>query len=114
MGADAIDAMDQFFELKVHAGSEPDHINMTASEVQRARTTPGFFLAVVSGVEGADARPNVRIIVDPLDQLKPAETGSITLTGVRNSESLVYTFAPEDDVAEADKSGETSETAEEQ
>ena len=114
VGADAIDAMDRFFELKVHAGSEPDHINMTASEVQRARTTPGFFLAVVSGVEGADARPNVRIIVDPLDQLKPTETGSITLAGVRNSESLVYTFAPADDVAEADKSGETSETAEEQ
>ena len=112
VGADAIDKNDRFFELKVHAGSEPDHITMTASEVQRAKSTPKFFLAVVSGVEGVDAHPRIRIIVDPLTQLQPTETGAITLSGVRNSESLVYSFAPEGDAPETDELGEPDKTTE--
>ena len=65
VGADAVDSMDNFFELKVHLGDEPDVIRLEESEIRRALSTPNFFLVVVSNVEGADARPKVRIIVDP-------------------------------------------------
>ena len=94
VGADAIDSLKHFYELKVSAGPEPDYITMTAAEVKRARTIPDFFLVVISGVEGVDARPKVRIIADPLSQLQPMESGSITLSGVRSARSLAYDFAP--------------------
>ena len=59
VGADAVDKLKHFYELKVSAGAEPDYVTMTAAEVKRARTTPGFFLVVISGIEGVDARPRV-------------------------------------------------------
>ena len=96
VGADAIDSMDRFFELKVIAGAEPDRITLTNSEVQRAMSDDQFFLIVVSGIEGIDARPKIRIFVDPLHQLRQTYNGSITLSGVRNTESLVYEFAPDE------------------
>ena len=65
VGADAVDKLKHFYELKVSAGAEPDHVTMTAAEVKRARTTPGFFLVVISDIEGVDAQPRVRVIVDP-------------------------------------------------
>ncbi len=93
VGADAVDRRGHFYELKVHAGGEPDSVTMTAAEVKRARTTDGFFLVVISGVEGVDAQPRVRIIVDPLSELQPTASGSISLSGVRNATSLTYDFA---------------------
>ena len=98
VGADALDELDQFYELKVCAGPEPDRITLTDSEVQRALTEPGFFLVVVSEVEGNRACPKVRIIADPLKQLHPADTGSVTLTGVRDARSLVFEFEQQDEV----------------
>ena len=92
VGADAVDELKHFYELKVSAGAEPDYITMTAAEVKRARTTPDFFLVIISDIEGIDAEPRVRIIVDPLGQLQPTVTGSITLSGVRNATSLTYDF----------------------
>ena len=99
VGADAIDSMKAFYELKVSAGTEPDHVTLTSAEVQRAMNTPNYFLIVVSGVEGVDARPKLRVFVDPLKQLKQTYTGPLTLSGVRTAESLVYDFAPMDDAA---------------
>ena len=96
VGADAIDNLKQFYELKVIAGAEPDRVTLTNSEVQRAMGDDKFFLIVVSGVEGIDARPKVRVFVDPLNQLQQTYSGTITLSGVRSSESLVYEFAPVD------------------
>lgn len=96
VGADAVDELNHFYELKVSAGAEPDYVTMTAAEVKRARTTPGFFLVVISGIEGVAAQPMARVIVDPLSQLQPAEGGSITLSGVRHSTSLTYDFANRD------------------
>ena len=93
VGADAIDQLGQFYELKVSAGAEPDQVSLTAAEVKRARTTPGFFLVVVSGIEGVDARPTVRVIVDPLGQLRPTDDRGMTLSGVRQAKSRVYRFA---------------------
>ena len=74
--------------------------------MKRALTTNDFFLVVVSGIEGADANPKVRIIVDPLRHLQPAESGAITLTGIHGATSLIYDFTqvdvstPEDAIVE--------------
>ena len=112
VGADAVDEMQRFYELKVSAGAEPDQITMTSAEVKRARTTPDFFLVVVSGIEGVDARPRVRVIVDPLSQLQPTESGSITLSGVQSATSLTYDFGPDDDAAQASEEDETGGSVE--
>ena len=96
VGADAIDNLKQFYELKIIAGVEPDRVTLTNSEVKRAMSDDEFFLIVVSGIEGIDARPKVRVFVDPLNQLQQTYNGSITLSGVRSTESLVYDFAPGD------------------
>ena len=107
VGADAIDELKNFYELKVSAGAEPDYVSMTAAEVKRARTTPGFFLVVISGIEGVNAQPKARVIVDPLSQLLPTSGGSITLSGVRNATSLTYDFAHGDDDDQASEEEET-------
>ena len=112
VGADAVDKLNHFYELKVSAGAEPDLITMTAAEVKRALTTPGFFLVVISGIEGVDAQPMARVIVDPLSQLQPAEGGSITLSGVRNSTSLTYDFAHRDGAKQASEEHETAVSGE--
>ncbi len=96
VGADAIDALDRFFELKVYAGLEPDRIVLEESQIRRAMSTPNFFLVVVSELEGENASPKVRIIIDPLSQLSMSESSSVIFTGVRSSQSVVYTFDQED------------------
>ena len=93
VGADAIDESRGFYELKVHGGPEPDQVTLTNAEVARAHNTPDYFLVIVSGVEGADANPKVRLIVDPLRQLRPTDSGAITLSGVRSATNLLYNFA---------------------
>lgn len=103
VGADAVDSLDRFFELKVHLGDEPDVIRLEESEIRRALSTPDFFLVVVSNVEGADARPKVRIIVDPVHQLTMTQSSSVAFTGVRGAEhSLVYDLRPVPDDATAE------------
>ena len=99
VGADAFDEDNHPYELKVSAGREPDIVTLTASEVMRAATDPKFVLVVVSGVEGADAQPTVRFFLDPLKQLRPGrDEGKIYLSGVRESQSLVYEFEQGDAV----------------
>ena len=93
VGADAVDELGRFYELKVSAGAEPDQVTLTDAEVKRALTTPDFFLVIVSGIEGVDARPTVRVVVAPLKQLTPTDSGSIILSGVRSATSLAYHFA---------------------
>lgn len=97
VGADAMDQMQRFYELKVSAGDEPDSIRLTNAELQRARSTPNFFLVIVSRVEGADARPTVRIIPRPLDQLEHRISGTMVLSGVREAKGVNYEFAPSDE-----------------
>ncbi len=96
VGADAVDELGRFFELKVYLGDEPDSIKLEESQIRRAMTTPDFFLVVVSGIEGAKAKPKVRIISDPVHQLKITKSSSVTFGGVRGAQhSLVYELAPE-------------------
>lgn len=103
VGADAIDGMGRFFDLKVHLGDEPDSIHLEDSQIRRALTTPDYFLVVISNVEGADARPKVRIIMDPVHQLAMSRSSSVIFTGVRSAEhSLIYNLepAPDEDVSD--------------
>ncbi len=103
VGADAVDELGKYYELKVSSGTEPNEVTLTNSEVRRALTTADFFLVVVSNLEeGADAQPTIRIVVDPLNQLRPTERGSITLSGVAEAKSLVYQFAKSNDGSPTD------------
>lgn len=108
VGADAVDKLKNFYELKVSAGAEPDRVTMTVAEVKRASTAPNkFFLVVISNIEGIDARPRVRIIADPLNKLQPTVRDTITLSGVRNAESKPYEFAHRDSAEQASEESET-------
>ncbi len=98
VGADAVDELGRYYELKVHAGKEPEQVTLTNSEVKRALSTPNFFLVVVSNMEkSGDTQPTIRVFLDPLKQLQPTDRGSITLSGVREAKSLIYTFDPTDE-----------------
>ena len=94
VGADAMDELERFYELKVSAGGEPNEVTLTSAEWQRAKSSPDFFLVVVSGVEGVESRPSVRIIPRPLDQLDQSVSGTIKLSGVRHAKSVTIDFAP--------------------
>ncbi len=94
VGADAIDDLRRFFELKVHAGAEPDQVKLTNAEVRRVLSTDDYFLVVVSDVEGADARPKVRVVLDPFKQLQPQDQGEIVLSSGKSSTITIYDFSP--------------------
>lgn len=96
VGADAVDELERFYELKVSAGDEPNTVSLTEAELIRALTTPDYFLIIVSGLEGATARPRIRVLVDPLRQLRPSTTGSVALTGLREAGGIIYEFASND------------------
>jgi len=94
VGADAVDELSRFYELKVYAGAEPDEIVLEDSQIRRALSTENFFLVVVSGLEGSDARPQVRVIVNPVGQLRTLDRSKICFGGVRDSQSLVFRLRP--------------------
>jgi hypothetical protein len=94
VGADAIDDLKNFFELKVYAGPIPETISLTNSEFHRAQQTERFFLVVVGNVEQGGMDPEVRIIMDPLNHLSLLPQGSVNLGGIRNAKALRYTFEP--------------------
>ena len=103
VGADAMDELERFYELKVSAGGEPNEVTLTNAEWQRAQSSPNFFLVVVSGVEGVESRPSVRIIPRPLDQLEQKVSGTMMLSGVRHAKSVTYEFAPVEAVSDGNK-----------
>ena len=94
VGADAVDELERFYELKVSAGEEPKEVTLTDAEWKRANSSPDFFLVVVSGMEGSEATPCVRIIPKPLNQLKQRVSGTVILSGVQDAKSLRYDFTP--------------------
>ncbi|MFY1686185.1 sacsin N-terminal ATP-binding-like domain-containing protein [Micromonospora sp. WMMD730] len=92
VGADAMDDLKNFFELKVYAGQIPETISLTSSEFRRAQETEQFFLVVVGNVEEGGKAPEVRIITDPLNHLSVLPQGSVNLGGVRDAKALRFTF----------------------
>ena len=103
VGADAMDELERFYELKVSAGGEPNEVTLTSTEWQRAKSSPEFFLVIVSDVEGADSRPSIRIISRPLDQLDQRPSGTVKLSGVRDATSLTYSFARRETITKGDE-----------
>lgn len=101
VGADAVDQLRNFYELKVQSGPIPDEISLTRSEFLRAQETDDWFLVVVGNVERGEADPEVRIIPDALSQLTMKPPGPMTIAGVRSAKALRYTFRrPEPEVAD--------------
>lgn len=98
-----MDELKRFYELKVSAGGEPNEVTLTSSEWRRAKSSPEFFLVIVSDVEGADTRPSIRIISRPLDQLEQRPSGTVKLSGVRDATSLTYSFAPRETITKGDE-----------
>ena len=97
VGADAIDELRQCFEIKMSSGGEiPGEITLTPNEVERARTDPDFFLAIVAGLEEAAGELRVRFIFDPLARLPLRLRNDLTFGGVREAEALEYVFPVRD------------------
>jgi hypothetical protein len=93
VGADAVDELSRFYEVKSFLGSELDSVSVTPHEYERAATEEDFFLVVVSGLEdGTEVRATVRIILDPLRELSAHPSGNVTLTGIRRCRSLPIPF----------------------
>lgn len=90
LGADVVDDIGRFFEIKASYGPGADSVSLTAHEAKRAQVAkPGeFFLAVVTGLEKG-YQTQVRIIPDPLENLDWGEDGSLTLTGLRGAGIVV-------------------------
>ncbi|HMJ75357.1 MAG TPA: hypothetical protein VK507_05260 [Iamia sp.] len=94
VGADAIDELGQFFELKVFAGPEEDVVLLQPSQIERAQKE-GIYLAVVSNLEGVEATPTVRIIPVPLEQLRMLPTRATRYRGVTTARSRVFHLEPD-------------------
>lgn len=100
VGADAVDQLDNFYEYKVHAGPVPDVIGLEPSQIERALTTPNFFLVVIGNLQAGVGDPEVRIITNPLDQLVPRPTASVQYSGVLAARALTYRFALDSDASD--------------
>jgi hypothetical protein len=97
VGADAVDELRQSFEIKMSSGKDiPNEITLTPNEVERARTDPDFFLAVVAGLEEGAGDLRVRLIFDPLGRLPLRLRSDLTFGGVRDAEALEYIFPDRD------------------
>jgi hypothetical protein len=83
LGADSIDELKRFFELKVYTSDLPDSIRLEPSQVERAvRAKDDFFLVVIGSIE--KGRPtSMRIIANPLKALGWRKSTSIGLSGIR-------------------------------
>lgn len=82
VGADALDKLRRYFEIKAHYGALPNNITLTANEAERAfREGEKFFLAVIAGLE-TGYETVVKIFANPLKTLDLAPDGSVTLTGI--------------------------------
>ncbi len=92
VGADAIDDLERFYELKVFGREEHNTVRLEPSQIRLALTEPNFFLVIVSNLEGPDARPTVRVISDPINQLTMKETSVITYSGIQEATSLMFTL----------------------
>jgi hypothetical protein len=96
VGADAVDELHQSFEIKMASGAASNQVKFTRAEAEAARH-PGFFLAVVSGLEDPAVPLTVRFIADPLRRLAQVITGDVTLSGVNEVEALEVTFPKQED-----------------
>ena len=91
VGADSIDNLRRYFEMKVHLGAIPDEITLEPSEFQRAATVEAsgaYFLVVIGGLEEG-AETVIRIFAHPLHTLRWKRNSTMRLAGVRTARALV-------------------------
>src|SRR5437899_6156432 len=88
IGADSVDQLRRFFELKAYEGDMPDTVRFEASQFERAgRAKTAFFLAVVAGLEEGK-QTSIRIIPNPIRELEWRRVSSVTLAGIRSARAL--------------------------
>lgn len=84
VGADSIDDLKRYWELKVYAGEAPDEVRFEASEFERAAREKGdYYLAVISGLEEGK-QTEIRLFSDPLRTLKWRSVSRLRLSGIRS------------------------------
>jgi hypothetical protein len=94
IGADAVDRLRRFFEIKATFGQMPDTVTLTPDEAQRAfRESEKFFLAVVAGLEEG-YETVVKIFPNPLRTLELRDNTSVTLGGVRGGKAALEVRFP--------------------
>ncbi len=94
VGADALDKLRRYFEIKSSYGALPDEVTLTANEADRAfREGDKFFLAVISGLEEG-YETVVKIIPNPLRNLELKRNTSVTLGGIRDQKSAIEVRFP--------------------
>jgi hypothetical protein len=89
IGADAIDKLRRYFEIKVSYGELPDEVTLTGNEAERAFLEGNkFYLAVVAGLEEG-YETIVNVIPNPLRKLDLKPNTSVTLTGITRCKSAI-------------------------
>jgi hypothetical protein len=89
VGADALDKLRRYFEIKATYGPLPDEVTLTANEAERAfREGDRYHLAVVAGLEQG-YETVVRIIPNPLRNLPLRPSTSVTLAGIRGERRAI-------------------------
>jgi hypothetical protein len=92
VGADSVDELRRFFEIKAFAGEIRDEIRLEPSQLQRAlRNTDAFFLAIVSGLETGTTR--IRIIANPIRELTITDGRQLRVGGVTTAKALELVIA---------------------
>lgn len=82
VGADALDKLRRYFEIKAHYGPMPDEVTLTGNEAERALLEKeNFFLAIISGLEEG-YETIVKVFVNPLQSLDLKANTSVTLSGI--------------------------------
>jgi hypothetical protein len=97
VGADAVDDEGRFFELKVHGTQMQDVVKMEGSQIERALSTDKYYLVVIGNVENTGQPTEVRLIHDPLHQLKKETQSSVHLSGVLSAQARVIRYGIETD-----------------
>ncbi len=89
IGADALDKLRRYFEIKATYVVLPDEVTLTGNEAERAvREGDRFYLAVIGGLEQG-YKTVVRIIPDPLRNLALKPSTSVTLAGIRDERRAI-------------------------
>lgn len=89
VGADALDRLKRFFEIKSTAGPMKDQVDFTINEFRRAVEARGkFYLALVSGLE-VGYETVVRIIPDPASSLEVRRSQGIRLAGILSADKPI-------------------------
>ena len=107
LGADVVDNLGKYFEIKASAGDMPDVVSLQYSQIARSlEQKPGdWFLVVIAGLENG-YETKIRFIADPLRHLSWADTGSMQFAGVRAAKAIEIAL-PE---RAADPDGSSSES----